>query len=64
MSVGVKVKGNNVEADLKRLRVKVARNGILSKAKERAEGFKKPGVRRKEEKKINTINSRRNNKNY
>lgn len=64
MSVGVKVKGNNVEADLKRLRVKVARNGILSKAKERAEGFKKPGVRRKEEKKINTINSRRNNRNY
>ena len=64
MSVGEKVKGNNVEADLKRLRVKVARNGILSKAKERAEGFKKPGVRRKEEKKINTINSRRNNKNY
>ena len=64
MSVGVKVKGNNVEADLKRLRVKVARNGILSKAKERAEGCKKPGVRRKEEKKINTINSRRNNKNY
>ena len=64
MSVGVKVKGNNVEADLKRLRVKVARNGILSKAKERAEGFKKPGVRRKEEKKINTISSRRNNKNY
>ena len=64
MSVGVKVKGNNVEADLKRLREKVARNGIHSKAKERAEGFKKPGVRRKEEKKINTINSRRNNKNY
>ena len=40
-------------------------NGNLSKAKERAEGYKKPGVRLKEEKKKNIINSRRKNrKNY
>ena len=39
--------------------------GRAAKAKERAEGYKKPGVRLKEEKKKNTINSRKNNrKNY
>ena len=50
MSAGTKVTVRN----------QVARNGNLSKAKERAEGYKKPGVRLKEEKKKNTINSRRN----
>ena len=62
--MAVKVKDNNLDLALKRFKVQVARSGTLSKARERAEGYKKPGVRRKEEKKINTINSRRNNKNY
>lgn len=62
--MAVKVKDNNLDLALKRFKVQVARSGTLSKAKERAEGYKKPGVRRKEEKKINTINSRRNNRNY
>ena len=64
MSVGtkvtVRVKDNNVEFALKRFKTQVARSGNLSKAKERAEGYKKPGVRNKEEKKKNTINSRKN----
>lgn len=62
--MAVKVKDNNLDLALKRFKVQVARSGTLSKARERAEGYKKPGVRRKEEKKINTINSRRNNRNY
>ncbi len=62
--MAVKVKDNNLDLALKRFKVQVAKSGTLSKARERAEGYKKPGVRRKEEKKINTINSRRNNRNY
>lgn len=63
--VTVSVRGNNVDFALKALKNQVARNGNLSKAKERAEGYKKPGVARKEEKKKNTINSRKNSrKNY
>ena len=62
--MAVKVKDNNLDLALKRFKVQVARSGTLSKARERAEGYKKPGVRRKEEKKINTINSIRNNRNY
>ena len=58
--VTVNVKNNDVEFALRRFKTQVARNGNLSKAKERAEGYKKPGVRLKEEKKKNTINSRKN----
>ena len=57
------VKNNNVDFGIRRLKTEVAKNGTLSKARERADGYKKPGVRLREEKKINTINSRRNNKN-
>ena len=64
MSAGTKVTVNvkNNEFALRRFKTQVARNGNLSKAKERAEGYKKPGVRLKEEKKKNTINSRKKNK--
>jgi len=57
------VKNNNVDFGLRRLKTEVAKSGTLSKARERADGYKKPGVRLREEKKINTINSRKNNKN-
>ena len=63
MSVSVKNKNNNLEFTLKRFKTETARSGILSKARERADGYKKPGVKHREEKKINTINSRRNSKN-
>ena len=55
------VKNNNIEFALRRSKVESA--STLSKARERADGYKKPGVRLREEKKINTINSRKNNKN-
>ena len=57
------VKNNNLEFELKRLKTETARSGTLSKARERADGYKKPGVRHREEKKINTINSKRNSRN-
>lgn len=60
--MSVSVKNNNVEFAIKRFRTQVARDGILSKARERADGYKKPGVRLREEKKRNTINSKKNSK--
>ena len=60
--MSVSVKNNNVEFAIKRFRTQVASDGILSKARERADGYKKPGVRLREEKKKNTINSRKNSK--
>ena len=59
----VSVKNNNVELAIKKFKTEIARSGTLSKAKERADGYKKPGVRLREEKKINIMNSRKNNKN-
>ena len=59
----VSVKNNNVELAIRKFKTEIARSGTLSKARERAEGYKKPGVNRREEKKKNTINSRKNNKN-
>ena len=58
--VTVSVRNNDVEFAIRKFKNQVARNGNLSKAKERAEGHKKPGVKLREEKKKNTINSRRN----
>lgn len=60
--MSVSVKNNNVEFAIKRFRTQVARDGILSKARERADGYKKPGVRLREEKKKNTIKSKKNSK--
>ena len=57
------VRGNDLNGAIKRFNSQVAKNGTLSKAREIAKGYKKPGVRRSEEKKINTINSRKNNRN-
>ena len=61
--MSVSVRNNNVDQALKIFKTQVAKSGTLSKARERADGYKKPGVRHREEKKINTINSRKNNKN-
>ena len=60
--MSVIVKNNNVDFAIKKFTTEVAREGTLSAAREKANGYKKPGVRRREEKKINTINSRKNNK--
>jgi len=60
--VTVSVKNNNVELAIRKFKTEIARSGTLSKARERADGYKKPGVRLREEKKINTINSRKNSR--
>ena len=62
--VTVNVKDNNVEFALRKFKNQVARNGNLSKARERAEGYKSKGFKEREEKKKNTINSRKNKRNY
>ena len=56
------VRNNDLNGALRRFKTSVAKSGTLSKARERADGYKKPGVRRSEEKKKNTINSRRNSR--
>ena len=56
----VTVKGN-LDGALKKFKQKCARDGILSEAKKR-KFYDKPGVKRREEKKQNTINSRKRNK--
>lgn len=60
--MSVSVKNNNVDQGIRAFNTQVAKNGILSKARERANGYKKKGVRLREEKKKNTINSRRNSR--
>lgn len=65
MSVkSVNVRDNNIDGAIRIFKVQVAKDGSLSKLKDRANGYKKKGVRNREEKKKNTINSRRNNRKY
>ena len=68
MSAGTKitvgVRNNDVEFALRKFKNQVARNGNLSKARERADVFKSKGFKEREEKKKNTINSRKNKRNY
>ena len=57
MSAGTKitvgVRNNDVEFALRKFKNQVARNGNLSKARERADGFKSKGFKEREEKKAN-----------
>lgn len=57
--MAVNVKNNNIDGALRILRTQSA--PTLAALKDKKE-YKKPGVRRREEKKKNTINSRRNSK--
>lgn len=56
----VTVKGN-LDGALKKFKQKCARDGVLSEAKKR-KFYDKPGVKRREEKKQNIINSKKRNK--
>ena len=42
--MSVSVKNNNVDQGIRAFNTQVANNGILSKARERANGYKKKGV--------------------
>jgi len=56
----VAVKGN-LDGALKRFKQKCSRDGVLSEVKKR-KFYDKPGMKRREEKKKNTINSKKRNK--
>ncbi len=58
----VEVKDGNVEAALKKFKIKVQRSGIPSEMKKRKE-YSKPGIRRREAKKEAIKNARKHNKN-
>ena len=60
--VTVNVKDNNVEFALRKFKKKVDRNGDISRAKKRAEGYTPRGVKVREEKKQNIIDSRKKNR--
>ena len=58
----VVVKNGNVDGALRTLKQKNAKDGFSKKVRERQEGYLKPGVKRRLEKKENIKNSRRRNK--
>ena len=57
----VVVANGNVDGALKKFKVKVARSGVPSEIRKRKH-YEKPGVRKRNELKENTKNSRRANK--
>jgi len=59
--MSVTVKNNNLDGALRIFKAQVAKDGTLTAARARQE-YKKPGVKRREEKKKNTQNCRKNNK--
>lgn len=58
----VVVVDGNVDGALKNLRMKNAKDGSSKQIRERAEGYMKPGVRRRKERDENKKNSRKNNR--
>ena len=61
--MSVIVKNNNLDGALKIFKARVAKDGTLTAARARQE-YKKPGVKRREEKKKNTQNCHKNNRRY
>lgn len=61
MTNGIEVRGN-LENAIKRFKIKTAKDGTLAQARKRQEGYKKPGVQRREAIKEGIKNTRRNNK--
>lgn len=60
----VTVRNGDVDGALRSMKQKNAREGLLKKVRERQDGYKKPGVRRREKKKEGTKNTRRRERNY
>lgn len=58
----VVVRNGNVDSALRMLKQKNVKDGLSKKVRERQEGYLKPGVKRRLEKKENIKNSRRRNK--
>ena len=61
----VVVRNGNVDSALRTMKQKNARDGLLKKVRERQEGYKKPGVKRREKREEGIKNSRkRQRENY
>ncbi len=58
----VMVRNGNVDGAIRTLKQKNAKDGSSKKVRERQEGYLKPGVKRRIEKKENIKNSRRRNR--
>ena len=59
----VVVRNGNVDSALRAMKQKNARDGFLKKARERQDGYKKPGVRRREKRNEGIKNTRKREKN-
>lgn len=59
----VVVRNGDVDGALRTMKQKNAREGLLKKARERQDGYKKPGVRRREKKAEGTKNTRKRERN-
>jgi len=57
------VRNGNVDGALRTMKQKNARDGLLKKARERQEGYKKAGVRRREKKDEGIKNTRKRERN-
>ena len=53
------VRNGNVDGALRTMKQKNARDGLLKKVRERQEGYKKPGVKRREKRDEGIKNTRR-----
>lgn len=58
----VMVRNGNVDGALRTLKQRNAKDGSSKQIRERQEGYMKPGVRRRKEKKENIKNSHKNNR--
>jgi len=59
----VMVRNGDVDTALRNMRRKNAREGLLKKVREKNEGYKKPGVRRREKKAEGIKNTRKRERN-
>ena len=60
----VTVRNGNVDGALRTMKQKNVRDGLLKAVRERQEGYMKPGVRKRKEKKEAIRNARRNARRY
>ena len=57
------VRNGDVDSALRNMRRKNAKEGLLKKSREKNEGYKKPGVRRREKKAEGIKNTRKRERN-
>lgn len=60
----VMVRNGDVDGAIRNMKQQTARNGLLKKARERQDGYKKPGVKRREARAEGIKNTRKRERNY